>query len=163
MTDLSVDGRALPVQITRTYGSRREYNGRFGYGWDMNYNMKVRRLATSVGEPNIVVLLDGGGNRAYTCQDARRPEPVCESRRPQRLPVRDGRQSPDAHEEERHSNVDSTATAISPRSPTRTATASQLRVRPNGLMAVYGPLEFHLAMHPTVRRRGPGVQAGRHH
>ncbi len=69
VTDGVIAGRALAVQLTRTYGSRRDYNGRFGYGWDMNYNMKVRRLAVSVGEPNLIVLLDGGGcRRTYTQQ-----------------------------------------------------------------------------------------------
>ncbi len=59
VTDLAISGRVLPVQIVRTYGSRRQYNGRFGYGWDMNYNMKMRRLT----DPNVVVFLDGQGNK----------------------------------------------------------------------------------------------------
>ncbi len=58
-TDFVIKGKALDVEIIRTYGSRREYNGRFGYGWDMNYNMKVRRLKDSTK----VILLDGAGNR----------------------------------------------------------------------------------------------------
>ncbi|MHC4621310.1 MAG: DUF6531 domain-containing protein, partial [Planctomycetota bacterium] len=69
VTDLSIQGRGLPVEIVRTYGSRREYNSRFGYGWDMNYNMKVRRLVPIAGEPNTVVLLDGGGYRREYAQD----------------------------------------------------------------------------------------------
>ncbi|MCK4999545.1 MAG: hypothetical protein KAS23_08415, partial [Anaerohalosphaera sp.] len=59
-------GRGLPIIISRTYGSRREYNSRFGYGWDMNYNMKIRELDV-VGE---VALLDGKGNRRYYEQDS---------------------------------------------------------------------------------------------
>jgi hypothetical protein len=42
VTDLSVAGRGLPVEIVRTYGSRRDYNSRFGFGWDMNYNMRLQ-------------------------------------------------------------------------------------------------------------------------
>ncbi len=65
VTDLSLSGGTIPFQITRTYGSRREYNGRFGYGWDMNYNMKVRPLweDPEVSLDGTVVLLDGTGNR----------------------------------------------------------------------------------------------------
>jgi RHS repeat-associated protein len=70
VTDLSVVGRALPVRITRTYGSRRECNARFGYGWDMSYNIKVRRLAAEPGEPNVVMLIDGKGARRQYTQDA---------------------------------------------------------------------------------------------
>ncbi len=33
------------IDITRTYNSKCDYNSRFGNGWDMNYNMKVRPLA----------------------------------------------------------------------------------------------------------------------
>ncbi len=73
VTDLSVVGRALPVTIIRTYGSRREYNFRYGYGWDMNYNIKVRRLAVTAPEPNAVMLLDGKGNRRQYTQDATDP------------------------------------------------------------------------------------------
>jgi RHS repeat-associated protein len=72
-TDLSIHGRALTVEIVRTYGSRREYNSHFGYGWDMNYNMKVRRLAPIAGEPNSVILLDGGGYRREYTQDSSDP------------------------------------------------------------------------------------------
>jgi len=68
-TDLSISGRGLNVEIVRTYGSRREYNSRFGYGWDINYNMKVRRLAPIGGEPNAVILLDGVGYRREYTQD----------------------------------------------------------------------------------------------
>ncbi|MHC4618595.1 MAG: RHS repeat domain-containing protein, partial [Planctomycetota bacterium] len=73
VTDLSIPGRGLSVEIVRTYGSRREYNSRFGYGWDMNYNMKVRRLVPIAGEPNTVVLLDGGGYRREYTQDGADP------------------------------------------------------------------------------------------
>ncbi|MCK5000668.1 MAG: hypothetical protein KAS23_14090, partial [Anaerohalosphaera sp.] len=60
VTDIVVPGRGISIGITRTYGGRREYNGRFGYGWDMNYNMKIRRLS---GDDDTVILLDGKGYR----------------------------------------------------------------------------------------------------
>jgi RHS repeat-associated protein len=73
VTDLSISGKALPVEIIRTYGSRREYNGRFGFGWDINYNMKVRPLYPEIDDPDTtevdeseivrVILLDGKGYR----------------------------------------------------------------------------------------------------
>jgi RHS repeat-associated protein len=62
-TDLFVAGRSMTVEIKRTYGSRREYNSRFGYDWDMNYNMKVRRLVSVSGDPNVIIVLDGEGHR----------------------------------------------------------------------------------------------------
>jgi len=66
-TDFTIAGRKLPVKIVRTYGSKREYNSQFGYGWDINYNMKVRRLV----DPNVVILLDGKGfKREYTADSA---------------------------------------------------------------------------------------------
>ncbi|MHB9069028.1 MAG: RHS repeat-associated core domain-containing protein [Sedimentisphaerales bacterium] len=68
-TDIAIQGRVLPVQITRTYGSRREYNSRFGYGWDMNYNMRVKRLMAVDSEPNLVVLQNGGGFKSEYIQD----------------------------------------------------------------------------------------------
>jgi len=55
--DVLIWGRGLPVEITRTYGSRREYNSHFGYGWDMNYNLKVQRL----DDPDTIVFLNGKG------------------------------------------------------------------------------------------------------
>jgi RHS repeat-associated protein len=66
VTDLSIRGRVLPVEIVRTYGSQREYNFRFGYGWDINYNLKVRRLDDS---NTTIVLLDGKGCRREYTQD----------------------------------------------------------------------------------------------
>jgi RHS repeat-associated protein len=45
-TDIIIPGRGLPIIITRTHNSKCEYNSRYGNGWDMNYNMKVRPLFT---------------------------------------------------------------------------------------------------------------------
>ncbi len=61
-TDISITGRGFPINIQRSYGSRQEYNSRFGYGWDLNYNLKVRKLAN----PDTIVFLDGkGGKHEY--------------------------------------------------------------------------------------------------
>ncbi|GAH54390.1 unnamed protein product, partial [marine sediment metagenome] len=57
--DLSIQGRMLSVEIIRSYGSREDSETPFGYGWDMNYNMKVYKTT----DPNIIGMLDGE-NRA---------------------------------------------------------------------------------------------------
>jgi RHS repeat-associated protein len=54
-TDITIQGRVTGVAVERNYSSKSEYNSRFGYGWDMNYNMKVRKLH----DPNTLVLLTG--------------------------------------------------------------------------------------------------------
>lgn len=64
--DLSVRGRRLSVTLTRNYRSRSQYNSQFGYGWDMNYNIKVRKL----NDPQILVLLDGQNRRLEYRLDA---------------------------------------------------------------------------------------------
>ena len=69
-TDIALSGRGLPIMVSRSYGSRREYNGRFGFGWDMNYNMKVRPLDGG----DEVLLLDGGGNRRTYVRDISDPD-----------------------------------------------------------------------------------------
>ena len=55
--DVFLPGRGLSVGITLTYRSRSAYNGPFGYGWDMSYNRRIRRLANN----NVIVLR--GNNR----------------------------------------------------------------------------------------------------
>ena len=55
-------GRALDVIVERRYRTRSEYNGHFGYGWDMNYNMKVRKLKDN----SKIVLLDNNNILEYT-------------------------------------------------------------------------------------------------
>ena len=69
-TDLVLPGRVLSVGVTRSYGSRRAYNSRFGYGWDMNYNLKLRRLS----DPNVIVLLDGQGSKHNYVRDTQDPQ-----------------------------------------------------------------------------------------
>jgi len=72
-TDFVIQGRSLSVPFTRTYGSRREYNSQLGYGWDFNYNMKIRPLAPVSGQSNSVVLLNGGGYKRDFIQDINDP------------------------------------------------------------------------------------------
>lgn len=70
VTDLVIPGRVLSVGLIRSYGSRRAHNSRFGYGWDMNYNLKLRRLS----DPDVVVLLDGRGNQHNYGRDSQDPQ-----------------------------------------------------------------------------------------
>ncbi len=58
-TDIVIPAKGINIEITRTYGSRREYNGRFGYGWDLNYNMKI--FSVSGGES--ILLRNGRGDK----------------------------------------------------------------------------------------------------
>ena len=58
--DLFIRGRSLLIEITRAYNSKLEYNSRFGYGWDINYNLKVRRH----DDPNTITFLNGKVCRA---------------------------------------------------------------------------------------------------
>ena len=53
--DLTINVRSLQVEIVRSYGSKREYESPFGYGWDMNYNVKLRQF----DDPNSIFLYDG--------------------------------------------------------------------------------------------------------
>lgn len=78
VTDVSIRGRGLPVEITRTYGSRREYNSHFGYGWDMNYNLKIQQL----DDPNTIVFLDGKGCGYEYTRDVSDPNKFVRSTRP---------------------------------------------------------------------------------
>ncbi len=50
--DVYLPGRGLSVDITLLYRSRSAYNGPFGYGWDMSYNKRIKKLANN----NLVVL-----------------------------------------------------------------------------------------------------------
>jgi len=58
--DLFIQGRVLPIKIARTYGSRRHRVSRFGYNWDMSYNIGAYKFDD---DPNTFVVLDGE-NRA---------------------------------------------------------------------------------------------------
>jgi RHS repeat-associated protein len=45
-TDLDAGGAILPLQLVRSYRSGRPYFGPFGYGWDHNWNIYLRELAS---------------------------------------------------------------------------------------------------------------------
>jgi len=69
--DLFIQGRVLPVQIIRTYGSCREHNYGFGYGWDMNYNISVHETE----DPDIILLYDGENRKLeYTLVPSSNPK-----------------------------------------------------------------------------------------
>jgi YD repeat-containing protein len=43
--DLFLPGRGLNLELKRTYRSNSTYHSPFGFGWDMNYNMRIRKMA----------------------------------------------------------------------------------------------------------------------
>ena len=55
--DVLIPGRGLPVAIAFTYRSRSAFNGPYGYGWDMSYHRRIRKLTNN----NLLVLR--GDNR----------------------------------------------------------------------------------------------------
>jgi RHS repeat-associated protein len=55
---LSIPVRGLNLQINHTYRSRRNFNGRWGFGWFFNYDIKLKKL-----ENNNLLLLDGTGRK----------------------------------------------------------------------------------------------------
>ncbi|MCX7568896.1 DNRLRE domain-containing protein [Tumebacillus sp. DT12] len=58
-TDLSIQGRGVPVELKRTHNSRRmAVAGLFGYGWQTNWDMQ---LVDSGSGP--ITLIDGDGTR----------------------------------------------------------------------------------------------------
>ncbi len=52
--DFSLPGRGPALEIRRSYRSQSAINMRFGYGWDLNYNLRLRKLHSGN-----VVILDG--------------------------------------------------------------------------------------------------------
>ncbi len=61
--DFILPGRVLSVSYNRHYRAQSEYNSRFGYGWDMNYNLKVRKLHDTT---KLVFLNGENGVHEYT-------------------------------------------------------------------------------------------------
>lgn len=57
-SDLLIPGRGLNLEIIHTYKSRMNYNGRWGFGWFLSYDIKIRKL-----ENNNLLLLDGKGRK----------------------------------------------------------------------------------------------------
>jgi RHS repeat-associated protein len=67
--DLSVPGRGLPLEFTRTYSSSSsDAPGALGYGWNFNYDSKI--IITPCGEA-IVIGAQGGGMRFVEDADGR--------------------------------------------------------------------------------------------
>jgi RHS repeat-associated protein len=56
--DLFIPSRELPIDIARTYRSQSQYNGLLGYGWDLNYNIRIKKL-----NDGSVFVLDGTGRK----------------------------------------------------------------------------------------------------
>jgi len=44
-TDLTLPGRGINLELKRVYRSNSAYHSQFGFGWDINYNLKVRKMA----------------------------------------------------------------------------------------------------------------------
>ncbi len=57
-TGLVIPSRGLNLVITHTYKSQRNFNGRWGYGWFLNYDIKIKKL-----ENNNLLLIDGTGRK----------------------------------------------------------------------------------------------------
>ena len=56
--DLLIPARGLNIHISHSYRNRRNFNGRWGYGWFFNYDIKLKKL-----ENNNLLLLDGTGRK----------------------------------------------------------------------------------------------------
>jgi RHS repeat-associated protein len=72
--DLYLEGRGIPLEITRTYNSRDRYDGPFGYGWKFNLEMKL--YVSFMGATEVVRIRQGDGVRIeFTRQDDGSYEP----------------------------------------------------------------------------------------
>ena len=69
--DLEVKGRSLDVIITRYFRSKSEYSSCFGYGWDMGYNLKVRRIHDDSSTIIFTIIFFDGknGKKEYTLEN----------------------------------------------------------------------------------------------
>ncbi|MDI6591952.1 MAG: DUF6531 domain-containing protein, partial [Patescibacteria group bacterium] len=59
--DLFIPGKGLPIQFTRTYNSKSEYQGPFGFGWTHSYNVRLEDKDNEVWEYD-----EGGALIIYT-------------------------------------------------------------------------------------------------
>ena len=77
--DISIPGRGLPLEVYFTYNSGSFFNGRYGYGWQLNYNI---RYVTNSANDNVIVVrsddrtdlfikkLDGSFQSTYGVRDS---------------------------------------------------------------------------------------------
>lgn len=59
--DFVIPGRGINLAISHTYKSRRDFNGRWGYGCFLNYDMKIRRLEND----NLLMVDETGRKNEY--------------------------------------------------------------------------------------------------
>ncbi len=59
--DFTIPGRGMSVNITHIYKSQRNYNGRWVFGWFLNYDIKIKKL-----ENNNLLVIDGTSRRMNT-------------------------------------------------------------------------------------------------
>jgi RHS repeat-associated protein len=65
--DIEIDGRGLPLTVTRTYdSSNAAVNGPLGYGWNFNYQMNVAVTGTSPNE--VATITQETGDLGTFCQ-----------------------------------------------------------------------------------------------
>ncbi|MBN1795294.1 MAG: hypothetical protein JW804_01345 [Sedimentisphaerales bacterium] len=140
-SDVYIQGRMTDVLIERSYSSRSEYNGRFGYGWDMNYNIKVQKLK----DPNSIILLTGDNRKLEYFLDPN-SEPNEPFYRKEGLYDRlianpDGTYSLiDKHSTKLFFNINGNLSSITDRN----GNSVTFEYDPNGLMPLYGPSDFFL-------------------
>lgn len=60
--DFAIPGRGIGLGLTHTYKSRRDFNGRWGYGWFLNYDMKIKRLEND----NLLLVDETGRKNEYS-------------------------------------------------------------------------------------------------
>lgn len=60
--DIYISGRGLDLEIFHTYKSRMNLNGRWGYGWFLNYDTKIRKLEND----NLLIVSGEGTKDEYT-------------------------------------------------------------------------------------------------
>jgi RHS repeat-associated protein len=138
--DFSIPGRVLGIAIKRQYGSRSEYDSRFGYGWDMNYNMKLRRLK----DANAVVFLDGENRKIEYLFDANSNKYFCTNDRGNYFhhdDVNDTFTLFKKHGTKINFDINGNLSAITDRN----GNSITCQYDPNGLMPLNGPSEFFLS------------------
>jgi hypothetical protein len=47
-TDFTIDGRGLPITVNRTYNSRSNESGIFGFGWSSNFDIETKTVQNTI-------------------------------------------------------------------------------------------------------------------